>query len=157
MSTEYDHYSRLIEQMPIESRANHLLAIRNALEHSNEPLLCNIIWTNGEHALYAWYPSAEEDVCRRALDILCVTLSNASELDNHRTLVDCFLGLLHNNSKMSTAKEAARTLLTECFGAYQLGVVKRVIRPADQRERQYGELDFYLLPQKSICYTWLGR
>ena len=149
-------YDALIQGMPIEVRAGHLIAVQHSLAHKEEPILFYIDSSKGS-ALYAWYPTSDKEVSARVLDFLYVTLSQSSERENHRTLVDALIGILLQTSSIKVAKESCVTLLKVCFGTDKLGQMKRVIRPCDLRERKYGELDFYLLPQRLNCYTWLGR
>ena len=158
MSTStVEEQNELIKSIPLDVHVNHLLAVRHSLSKRSEPILLNVQARCGDTSLYAWYPSGGEDACTKVLNLLYVMLGNESQHENHRTLVDCFIGILLVTSKMDAARDAARTLLTECFGTHQLGTMKRVIRPVDLCERGSLEIDVYLLPQRLASYYWLGR
>lgn len=156
-ATIADTYDKLRAKIPLEITINHMLAVRHSLLHPDDPIIFNIERvTTGSSAFYAWYP-VDEGTCKKVLDILYATLMEPSQHENHSTIVECLVGILLVTSKMDIAKEVARTLLTECFGTYKLGTMKRVIRPIDQCERAPLEIDCYLLPQKLSTYSWLGR
>ena len=139
-------------------KAHHLLAARETIQQRGQPILFNVeSGRNGGTDLYAWYPVGSEEQRTMVLDIFYTMLVDKAQVDNLRTLTDCFIGSLLITSKMEAAKEAARGLLTECFGTYQLGTVKRVIRPYEETQRKSGDVNFYLIPQRVQSYTLLGR
>ena len=156
--SSFPYCALLIEKMPLDIRTNHRLAVQYSIAHPNEPILFLVSSVNtSENNQYAWYPPGDIDLSALLLDTLYVTLREPAQLDQHCILVQCFIGLLLVTSKMDLAKEAAKQLLTECFGTHQLGRIKRVIRPADCCDKAIGEIDFYLLPQRLQCYSLLRK
>ncbi len=147
-----------IADMDMTIKIHHLLVARETLQQRGQPILFHVeSGRSNESKLYAWYPTGPEEQRTMVLDIFYVMLADRAQVDNLRILTDCFIGLLATNSKLQAAKESAQQLLTECFGSYQLGTIKRVIRPYEETQRKYGDVDFYLVPQRVQTYTLLAR
>lgn len=149
---------RKVANLDLTVKISHLLAVRETLKPAKQPILFYVeSLNNANTTVYAWFPLGDESQRTMVLDVFFMMLLDKDQRDNLRTLTACFIGVLLNNSTMDGAKEVARTLLTQCFGSYKLGTLKRVIRAHEQGDRKSGEIDFYLLPRGLDCYTLLAR
>lgn len=147
-------------QMAIEVVAHHIVSVDDSLANKDkgQPILFRLIGRHETHT-YAWWP-LDKDIAINVLNTLYVTQvyeehGEENKLE-HRTLVESLINLLAHQLHTVTAREEARDLLILYFGTPNLGAMKRVYFHSDNRGKEIGEMDFYLLPVKMACYTWLG-
>lgn len=143
----------LTRRMAIEVVAHHIVSVNDSFT-KKEPILFHLI-ANEEKRTYAWWP-LEKQIAIDVLDTLYVTYVYEEDKQEHRTLVKQMINLLTHQLNTLKEREEARHLLELYFGTHKLGTLQRVHFHGDDRERQIGEVDFYLLPVKMASYTWLG-
>ena len=142
--------------MPIEVVAHHIVSVEDSLSYREkvQPILFRLVMGN-DTQVYAWWP-LHKDNAVDVLNTLYVTRVCDGDKEEHRTLVENMVSLLSLQLDNLTHREEARDLMVRYFGTHNLGSMKRVYFHDSDSEKEIGEVDFYLLPVKMACYTWIG-
>jgi len=146
--------------IPIEVVAHHIVSVEDSLANreKGQPILFRLVMGN-DTQVYAWWP-LHKDTAVNVLNTLYVTRvyeeHSDGDKEEHRTLVENMVSLLSLQLDNLTHREEARDLMIRYFGTNNLGSMKRVYYHDSDNEKEIGEVDFYLLPVKMACYTWLG-
>lgn len=143
-------------QMPIEVVAHHIVSVEDSLANreKGQPILFRLVMSN-DTQVYAWWP-LHKDTAVDVLNTLYVTRVCDGDKEEHRALVENMVSLQSLQLDNLVHREEARDLMVRYFGTHNLGSMKRVYYHDSDSEKEIGEVDFYLLPVKMACYTWLG-